>query len=127
MSRHRSILLIIFSLLLLPTAADAQYFGQNRVRYRSFDFLIVETAHFDVYYYDDFRDAAMDAARMAERAYARLARTLHHEYRQRQPIVLFASHTEFQQNNLTNISEGVQGVRPSRAKQTRQGIHRHHL
>ncbi|MFB3069521.1 MAG: hypothetical protein ACE1ZF_02370 [Gemmatimonadales bacterium] len=110
MNRHRSILFVILPFLLLPAVAEAQYFGQNRVRYRSFDFLIVETAHFDVYYYDDFRDAAMDAARMAERAYARLARTLHHEYRERQPIVLFASHTEFQQNNLIDISEGVQGV-----------------
>ncbi len=110
MSRGRSVLLSLVVVLLFPTFVQAQYFGQNRVRYRSFDFLIVETAHFDVYYYDDFRDAAMDAARMAERAYQRLARTLHHEYRERQPIVLFASHTEFQQNNLTDISEGVQGV-----------------
>lgn len=107
---HRSAWLAVVSLWLLPQAVAGQYFGQNQVKYRTFDFSIVETAHFDVYYYDDVRDAALDAARMAERAYARLARLLRHEYRERQPIVLFGSHTEFQQNNLIDIAEGVQGV-----------------
>ena len=32
------------------------------------------------------------------------------QYRERQPIILFASHTEFQQNNVTDIAESVEGV-----------------
>ncbi len=90
--------------------AQAQYFGQNRVNYRTFDFNLIHTEHFDVYYYDGVRDVALDAARMAERSYARLSRLLNHQYRERQPIILYASHADFQQNNLTDISEGVQGV-----------------
>lgn len=90
--------------------AAGQYFGQNKVQYRHLDFSVLETEHFDVYFYPDERDAALDAARMAERAYARLARVLNHQYRERQPIILFASHSEFQQNNVTDIGEATGGV-----------------
>ncbi|HXF94792.1 MAG TPA: hypothetical protein VNI61_01700, partial [Gemmatimonadales bacterium] len=89
-----------------------QYFGQNKVQYRTFDWKIIQTEHFDVYYYDREREAALDAARMAERAYARLSRVLHHEFRGRKPIILYASHSDFQQTNALpgEVSEGTQGV-----------------
>lgn len=98
------------ALLASAGPAQAQYFGQNKVQYRHLKFSILETEHFDVHYYDDEREAALDAARMAERAYARLSRVLKHEYRERQPIILWASHSEFQQNNITDIGEGTGGV-----------------
>ncbi|HEX9393723.1 MAG TPA: hypothetical protein VF923_03670, partial [Gemmatimonadales bacterium] len=41
----------------------AQYFGQNKVQYQTFDFQIIQTQHFDVYYYPAERPAALDAAR----------------------------------------------------------------
>jgi Tol biopolymer transport system component len=88
----------------------AQYFGQNKVQHRHLEFSVVQTEHFDVYYYEGERQAAVDGARMAERSYARLSRLLNHRYRQRQPIILYASHSEFQQNNVTNIGEGTGGV-----------------
>src|SRR5436305_9795282 len=45
----------------------AQYFGQNKVQYQSFDFHIIQTEHFEVYYYPAERAAALDGARIAER------------------------------------------------------------
>ena len=48
--------------------SSAQYFGRNKVQYTDFDFKIIQTEHFDVYYYDRERTAALDAARMAERS-----------------------------------------------------------
>ncbi len=104
------ILLAALGTMAAPTPALAQYFGQNRVQYRHLDFAVIETEHFDVYYYDAVREAAVDGARMAERAYARLSRLLNHHYRDRRPIILFASHTDFQQNNVTPIGEGTGGV-----------------
>ena len=89
----------------------AQYFGQNKVQYRNFDFKIIQTEHFEVYYYPEERAAALDAARMAERGYARLSRILHHQFQGRKPIVLYASGSDFQQTNVTDVSgEGVGGV-----------------
>jgi Tol biopolymer transport system component len=90
--------------------ARAQYFGQNKVQYRHLKFSVIATEHFDVHFYEEERAAALDAARMAERAYARLSRILNHEYRERQPILLFASHSEFQQNNVTDIGDATGGV-----------------
>src|SRR5207249_12320970 len=43
----------------------AQYFGQNKVQYQAFDFRIIQTEHFEIYYYPAERTAALDAARMA--------------------------------------------------------------
>ncbi|HEY6809210.1 MAG TPA: hypothetical protein VI160_10540, partial [Gemmatimonadales bacterium] len=91
----------------------AQEFGQNKVQYRTFDFQIIQTEHFDVYYYPAERAAALDAARLAERGYARLSRILHHQFQDRKPIILYASHSEFQQTNALgpdDLSEGIQGV-----------------
>src|SRR5215467_10772102 len=78
--------------LLVARPAAAQYFGQNKVQYRSFPFKVIQTEHFEVYFYDEERAAALDAARMAERAYARLSRVLHHKFQARKPIILYASH-----------------------------------
>jgi Tol biopolymer transport system component len=95
---------------LLAPAAHGQYFGRNKVQYRHLDFSVIATEHFDIHFYEEERAAALDAARMAERAYGRLSRILNHQYRERQPIILFASHAEFQQNNVTDIGDATGGV-----------------
>ncbi len=91
--------------------ARAQYFGQNKVQYNRFDFSIIQTEHFDVYYYGN-RAAALDAARMAERGYARLSRILQHEWRERKPLILYANSADFQQTNTVagELGEGTGGL-----------------
>lgn len=46
------------ALLLSAVSAEAQYFGRNKVQYDRFQFAILETEHFDVYYYAEERSAA---------------------------------------------------------------------
>src|SRR6266699_596337 len=89
----------------------AQYFGQNKVQYQAFEFRIIQTEHFEIYYYPAERTAALDAARMAERWYARLSRILHHQFQGRKPIILYASQSDFQQTNTTSedLGEGTGG------------------
>ena len=100
------------ALTLSAPTARAQYFGQNKVQYRDFDFQVMKTRHFDIYYYPEEKAAVTDAARMAERWYTRLSRVLNHQFLQRQPIVLYASHTHFEQTNTLSgfIGEGTGGV-----------------
>jgi Tol biopolymer transport system component len=99
------------ALMLAAPPLAAQYFGQNKVQYRNFDFQSIQTEHFDIYYYPDERGGALDAARMAERAYARLSRILHHQFQSRKPIILYASQSDFQQTNVVDASgEGLGGV-----------------
>ncbi len=94
---------------------EAQYFGRNKVQYQKFDFEIIKTQHFDVYFYPEFRSVAEESARMAERWYARLSRMLNHELKGRQPLILYASSPHFQQTTaLTGlIGEGTGGVTES--------------
>lgn len=90
----------------------AQYFGRNKVQYESFDFRILRTTNFDIYFYPEEEQATRDAARMAERWYARLSRVLEHEFESRQPLILYASHPHFQQTTALGgeIGEGTGGV-----------------
>jgi Tol biopolymer transport system component len=104
----------LLAIAFLATAPDlhAQYFGRNKVQYESFDFKVLKTEHFDVYFYPDEREAALSAARMAERWYLRLSSLLDHELRGRQPLILYASAPQFQQTNAIGgeLGEGTGGV-----------------
>ncbi len=100
---------------LFPGWADAQHFGRNKVQYDNFDFRVLSTEHFDIYYYPEAEEAVQDAARMAERWYARLSRVFNHEFREVKPIILYANHPDFQQTNTTGqaIGEGTGGFAES--------------
>ncbi|HWL39277.1 MAG TPA: BamA/TamA family outer membrane protein [Gemmatimonadaceae bacterium] len=104
--------LTLAAVLLAGARLDAQqWFGQNQVQYKHFDWRIIETEHFLVHYYPEERAGAMDAARMAERSYARLSRILNHQFREKKPIILFDSRSTFGQNNVIgDPGEGVGGV-----------------
>lgn len=95
-----------------PVPAGAQSFGRNKVHYDALDFRVLETPHFNVHYYPAEHDAAVHAARLAERWYDRLSAELHDEFTERQPIVLYASHAQFTQTNVVAgfLGDGVGGV-----------------
>jgi Tol biopolymer transport system component len=109
-----SCLLAVLALTLVTVArpASAQYFGQNKVQYRTFDFQILKTDHFDIYYYPEESEAAGLVSRLAERWYSRLSRFFSHELRGRQVVVLYASTPQFRQTNVIEglIGEGTGGV-----------------
>ena len=112
-SRRVAIAALAFSILLgVGTPASAQYFGRNKVQYRDFDFQVLKTEHFDIYFYPEERSGVEIAARMAERWRVRLQRLLGHELRGRQPLILYGSHVDFEQTNVIGgeIGEGTGGV-----------------
>jgi Tol biopolymer transport system component len=102
-------------MLAAAAPASAQYFGRNKVQYKKFDFQIMRTEHFDIYFYPSEREGIDIAARMAERWYSRLERILNHTLSGRQALVLYASHPDFEQTNTIEgeLSEGVGGVTES--------------
>ncbi|MEA2725313.1 MAG: hypothetical protein QOH59_3084 [Gemmatimonadales bacterium] len=113
--RYGPVWLISLAFTALAPPVHAQYFGRNKVQYESFDFRVLKTEHFDVYFYPPEEAAAGHAARMAERWYARLSSVLDHELSGRQPLILYASAPEFQQTNAVGggIGEGTGGVTES--------------
>ncbi len=107
-------------LIIWNSAAFGQFgdyfgFGKNKVQYKSFDWSVIHTEHFDIHYYTEERQAAMDAAEIAERSYAYLSEILDYKFKQKIPLLLYASHNDFQQTNAIQsfISEGTQGVTES--------------
>ena len=99
-----------FVLTLLTPIAHAQYFGRNKVQWESFDFRVLSTEHFDIYYYDENADVVHDVARMSERWYARLSRVFSHTFKKK-PIILYANSADFHQTTTTGgtLGEGTGG------------------
>ncbi len=94
----------------LPLPAQG-YFGQNQVQFDKLRWKVIETEHFLVHYYPEIGDVAPDAARMAERSYARLSRLMSHQFREKKPIMLFGSTGDFAQSNVFgDLGEGTGGV-----------------
>jgi WD40 repeat protein len=95
----------------LATSASAQYFGQNQVQYRDFDFKVLKTEHFDIYYYPEERQNVEQVARMAERWYGRFSKLFSHQLSSRQPVIYYASGSDFRQTNVVQgLGEGTGGV-----------------
>lgn len=99
------------ALLLSAHPAEAQYFGRNKVQYEKMDFRVLLTPHFDLHFYPAESLAANDAARMAERWYARHRALFSLEF-SKNPLIFYADHADFQQSNVIeeSISEGTGGV-----------------
>ena len=114
MSLNSRMLGILAAGALLVSAAPAsaqRYFGQNQVKYRYFRWQVLETEHFLIHYYPEEKLPVHDAARMAERSYSRLSRILGHQFREKKPILLYASRQDFGQSNINgDLGEGVGGV-----------------
>jgi hypothetical protein len=101
----------VLATITLPAAARPQYFGRNKVHYKTFDFHVLRTEHFDIHFYPAESLATTDAARMAERWYVRHSRTFGHTF-ERKPLIFYASHPDFEQTNVIGgfIDPGEGGV-----------------
>ena len=110
--RAVALALVLLAAWAAPAAAQ---FGQNKVQYRRFRWHVLETAHFQIHYYEQERPAALEAARMAERSYAYLKDFYQHDMEDRIPLILYSSHQDFEQSNVIAgfISEGTGGVTES--------------
>jgi Tol biopolymer transport system component len=108
------LLLTLFSVII--PSAGSQEFGRNNVRYEQFDFRVYRSLTFELLSYPPVDEAAVDSARMLERWNSRYRRLFDHTLSQRQPIILYANHTDFSQTNAIPglIPQGVQGVTEGR-------------
>ncbi|HEX2164912.1 MAG TPA: BamA/TamA family outer membrane protein [Thermoanaerobaculia bacterium] len=92
-------------------AAQAQYFGRNKVLWEEMEFQVLRTEHFDVYYYPAEHPAIEELGRMSERWYERLAAAFDHRLTERKPIIFYADQPDFRQTTVTlgQIGEGTGG------------------
>ncbi len=113
-SNTRKIFLIIFFLILLVsdlTLAQFLYFGRNKVQYEEFDWKIMYTEHFNIYYYGEMEFVAQIGAKYAEEMYEELKVRMNHIVSRRIPLIFYNTSNDFQQTNTTPglIPEGVGG------------------
>lgn len=95
------LILVAASILFCVGPASAQRFGKNKVTYERFDWHVYRSPHFDIHYYPSVEPFLDQLVSYAESAYAQLNKSLDHELRFRVPLVVYKTHGEFLQTNIT--------------------------
>ncbi len=92
-------------------SAQISSFGQNKIQYTDFDWQVVESEHFELYYYPEEDTLALTALRMAEEGYDFIASRFRHEVVRKIPLIIYSTHQDFQQTNVSwgFLPEGVGG------------------
>jgi outer membrane protein assembly factor BamB len=104
-------------LLSAPLFAQTQFgpqgqgygFGENKISYRNFDWHIYHSPHFNVYYYPGEESLLQKVVSFAESDYDDLSRALNFQIKEPVPLIYYATHSAFEQNNviLNFLPEGV--------------------
>jgi Tol biopolymer transport system component len=105
---------LLVGFLALARQARAQFFefGENKIQYRAFDWRTLRGPHVDLYYYPEEATLAASALQWAEASYDTLALRFGHEVATRIPLVIYASHIDFEQTNILPFvpPEGLLGA-----------------
>lgn len=90
--------------------AQVWFFGKNKVQYKDFRWQVLKTPHFDIHFDEGYRELAARTAVVLEHGYMKLSEDFSHRLSWRIPVILYGSHSDFQQTNVTwsLIPEGVQ-------------------
>ncbi len=86
---------MIFGLIIF-----SQYFGQNKIQYKDFDFRVLETEHFNIYFYQGCDELAAFAEVILEDGYAMLSEELGMEIDFTIPAIIYNSPNDFSQTNI---------------------------
>src|SRR5439155_513963 len=93
-------------------SAQYGYFGQNKIQYRRFDWRVLRGEHVDLYYYPEEEELGRVALAYAKASYDTLEPRFNHAVTRRIPLIVYASHTDFEQTNILPFipPEGLLGV-----------------
>lgn len=114
MTTTRTLVTLAVCSILLVDAAQGQfdyYFGRNKVQYEEFDWHVLKTDHFDIFYYPEMQDLAEHGAYFAEEAYRELQARFEFSLTRRVPLIYYSSNLHFKQTNVSPglIPDGVGG------------------
>jgi len=108
---------LLVSLLLAGVAAPAlaqtamvPYFGKNNIHYDKFRWMIYTTDHFEIYYYPELEQHLERVAGYAESAYQQISADLKHDLSFKVQLMLFKTHSEFEQQNVAPGDASSEGV-----------------
>jgi Tol biopolymer transport system component len=97
--------------LLLPIAFLVMGFGENKVQYREFDWRVMPTPHFKIFFYTGGEEIVKFGAEVLEDSYKRLSNALASTPQEKIPVIIYNNHGDFEQTNVTLelIEESVGG------------------
>ena len=106
---------LIFILALSSENAFSQGFGRNKPGYKTFDFKVYKTPHFEIYHYFDNDSIIQQYAEMAEKWYFRHQQIFQDTFKIPNPVIIYENHPDFQQTTAISgiISIGTGGVTES--------------
>ncbi len=94
----------LWALLMVSATSHSSYgqfyFGKNKVQYTKFDWQVMTTDHFRIYFYTSESEVAKIAARLAEDSYRVLAVRFNHELKDKVPLIIYSSPNYFSQTNV---------------------------
>jgi hypothetical protein len=103
---------LLLLVLLNATPISAQYYyGKNKVQYTNFDWQVMTTEHFRIYFYSEESDLAEIAARSAEDSYQIMASRFNMEIYAKIPLIIYSNPNHFVQTNViwSMLPESVGG------------------
>lgn len=109
--RFNTLILSAIGIIAILIPSDLHPFGKNKVNRDIFQWNIMKTIHFDIYYAYGMEELALYSAKIAEEGYVHIANYLNHELTQVVPVIIYPSHIDFQENNILQqmIGEGTGG------------------
>ncbi len=119
-----SITALVILLFISPVSrsvcnAQVFWFGKNKVQYKDFEWQVLKTPHFDIHFNNGYKDLAGRAGVILEYGYGKLSGDFEHSIAWRIPVILYGTHSDFQQTNTTwaLLPEGVQAfAEPNRRR-----------
>ncbi len=112
MKNYMRLIPLFCGLLLFTADSNAQVFGQNKPRYRSIEFNVLETPHFSIYSYTKNKNVLNRVADWTEQWYDMHSEIMNDEFLEKNPLIFYNDHAEFQQTNAIfgEIGVGTGGV-----------------
>lgn len=105
------LLALVFFFFTEALYAQSFFFGKNRVQYETFDWRIIQSDHFDIYYYDSRNYYLAEfTAYSLEAAYIQLSQDFRHEINDRIKVIIYDSHSAFSQTNVIPLPVNAQGI-----------------
>ena len=109
----RRIYLLAISLIISNLAfSQSQYFGQNKPRYKTFGFKVMQSPHFELYHYFKENKIPNDIITNSEHWYKLHQEVFKLAFIKPNPLIIYQNHPDFQETTAINgqIGEGTGGI-----------------
>lgn len=102
----------VLALVILSYSLSAQYFGQNKARYKSLKFKVAQSKNFELYHYFKNKDMAEKVLENSQIWHEKHKAIFGKSLTGRNPLIIYQNHPDFQETTAIDgaIGEGTGGV-----------------